>query len=288
MRERNNLEWKHVEGTLDWYVSNYGDFKRLERNYIDKAGRHLHYKERIFWSEELSFYGGSDGKSYLGINIGKKKYAHRIVAETFISNPNNLPQVNHKDGNTKNNYAGCLEKEYKDSNLEWVTPKENMRHASMMGLINCESELRKKSAENNRNKINYEAQSKAVVQLDLNGVFITEYKSVREASENTGCQRSQIIAVCKKKYARKSSGGYLWVYKDEYDPNKKYSYFATFKEVAKKPVLQFTLEGQLIAEYESIQEACRKNKFNGDSYISEVCKGRRKQYKGYVWKYKNE
>lgn len=109
--KRENLEWKVIEGTDNRYeVSNYGDIHRKEYSFVDKANRYLHYEEKYIWSEEQSEYGGSNLDSrYLGVHcgLGTKKYAHIIAATAFIPNPNNKPEVNHKDGNHKNNYCGC-------------------------------------------------------------------------------------------------------------------------------------------------------------------------------------
>ncbi|PFA42012.1 NUMOD4 motif-containing HNH endonuclease [Bacillus thuringiensis] len=59
-------------------------------------------------------------------------YVHRAVAETFLENPHNKPEVNHIDGNPENNHL---------SNLEWVTKKENMNHAFDNGLISTATKI---------------------------------------------------------------------------------------------------------------------------------------------------
>ncbi len=76
--------------------------------------------------KEWITYGSNSRRGYKRIKLFNKEYlAHRIIAETFIPNPENKPQVNHIDGNKTNNDV---------SNLEWVTSSENRRHAFDTGL----------------------------------------------------------------------------------------------------------------------------------------------------------
>jgi hypothetical protein len=67
-----------------------------------------------------------NGKGYLRVSIsGRLEFVHRLVANQYVPNPENKPQVNHKDGNKLNNHY---------TNLEWVTNLENRRHACENGL----------------------------------------------------------------------------------------------------------------------------------------------------------
>lgn len=107
-----NEIWKDIEGYENLYqISNYGRVKSIIRNKIK------HYE--------------TNHNGYLRVNLCKKrkiehKRVHRLVAEAFIPNPQNLPQINHKDGNKLNN---CV------NNLEWCTPTDNVRHSVEIGTF---------------------------------------------------------------------------------------------------------------------------------------------------------
>ena len=109
--------WKDIKGYVGLYqVSNLGRFKSLPRN----TKNQYKYKERILKLSE-------DKDGYLLVNLNRKTFrSHVIVAQTFIKNDDNKPQINHIDGNKKNNNV---------DNLEWVTNRENIIHAYKNGLI---------------------------------------------------------------------------------------------------------------------------------------------------------
>lgn len=106
----------------------------------------------------------------------KQKYIHRLVAEAFIETDDIKLQVNHKDNNKNNNNV---------DNLEWCTSQYN----------------------------NSIAHAKKVVQYDLVGNKLAEYKSVAVASKLTNTSVSSISHCCRGK--TKTANGFVWKYKEE-------------------------------------------------------------------------
>lgn len=111
--------WKELVGNRETYlISNFGSVKTKPRN-----GRHYFIK-----SHPLKIHSKENGYQRVVLSLdgcGKYYYVHRLVANLFIPNPDNLPCVNHKDGDKSNN---CVD------NLEWCTRSENEKHAWRIGL----------------------------------------------------------------------------------------------------------------------------------------------------------
>lgn len=107
--------WRTVSADENFQVSNFGRFRSVDRKVACRGGVRTVKGQNI---------NGSFLKctGYVQITISGKidKLAHRLVAEAFIPNPLNKPQVNHIDGNRANNLV---------SNLEWVTAQENILHS---------------------------------------------------------------------------------------------------------------------------------------------------------------
>lgn len=157
--------WKDVNGYSNYQVSNFGRVK---------SNRGI-LKERLT-KKGYIIYCLSDGLKKTN------KYAHRLVAESFISNPLNLPEVNHKDECKTNNFY---------DNLEWCDSKYNNNYGS-----------------HGESYIVNPSRSKVVVQKLLSGEIIGTYKSSVDAQLKTGVSQSSIRNCCNG--VQNTSHNYIW------------------------------------------------------------------------------
>ena len=143
----------------------------------------------IGYGKERILSPGKLQNGYLRVNLcknGEKKnlLVHRLVAQAFIPNPDNLPQVNHRDEDKTNNSV---------QNLEWCDRKYNNNYG-------------------NRNQMVSMKLSKPVLQYTKSGEFVKEWKSATYVQRTIGYFQNYISYCCNGKY--KSAYGYIWKYKD--------------------------------------------------------------------------
>lgn len=121
-----------------------------------------------------------------------------------------------------------------------------------------------------------------VVQLTLNGQYVKTWDYIHEIEKELGISNSAIVACCKGKHGRCSTGGFLWIYKDVYDPKKQYTYNP---KTNAKPILQYRLDGSFVREWNSAKQINVELGFKR-SGICGCLKGRYKTCNGFIWKYK--
>ena len=118
--------WKDIKGYEGIYqVSNIGRVRSLDR--WTEGNKCMFKRGRIIKPFDNKGYNNT---SLSRGGVDTTFATHRLVADAFIPNPDNLPCVNHKDGHKRNNVV---------DNLEWVTYSENTRHAIGLGLIDAEA-----------------------------------------------------------------------------------------------------------------------------------------------------
>lgn len=199
MEQNSNKEvWRPAKGFGGIYeVSNYG--RVLSRNLY-------HRKEPVILKTWLG------NKGYLRTTLRKNgvivhKQVATLVAEAFIPNPNNLPQVNHKDENKTNNFVWVNEDGSVDierSNLEWCSCKQNINHGT-----------RNKRMVETRTRLGQSRGEMAVVQLSLNGEEIGRYRSISEAARQTGAYAAAIPRCCRGEL--RQHHGFIWRYLKDYN-----------------------------------------------------------------------
>lgn len=241
-------QWKDVPGWEDRYmVSNTGKVYSKLKKIIKKTSYTNNGYEVIMLAR--------DGKQY-------GTFVHRLVAKAFLPNPNNLPIVNHKDENPRNNHV---------DNLEWCTYSYNNTYNNVHLRI--------------AQKI-----GRKVYQYNSNGDLIGEYYSGKEAARILGIKSDSNISDC--------CNGRLYTiygYVLSYDKLSKEEVLERFEKSnnsipvknnpkMSKPLAQYDLDMNFIASYPSVQEAKRQLNMS-QGMIAAVCRGEKKQFRGYIFKY---
>jgi molybdenum-dependent DNA-binding transcriptional regulator ModE len=189
---------------------------------------------------------------YIRVYIYNKTFAiHRLVAFTFLQNPENKETVNHKDGNKLNNNV---------DNLEFATNKEQQKHKFENGLGN-----------------NFTSKIK---QYDLNWNLIKQHTSISSAAKEMNISKASIQGVLIK--YRKTTAGYIWRYSDDTDID--FTEKITINENRGRSVGQFDLNMNLINKHNCIADAGRNVGVHKNN-IWAVIKNTKKTAGGFIWKY---
>lgn len=277
---------KQINGYNNYYIYDNGDVLNISTNKILKGSI------------------GENGYKYYRLSKDNNKtmfYAHRLVAEHFLENPNFLPIVNHKDGNKLNNQL---------SNLEWVSCSENTKHAHDNNLIKQVSkrEYYKEDLENEQWKkiydYNYSISTCGRVRNDntlllLKPSLVCGYYKVRLSKD--GIVKDMIIhklVYCIFHDMLNIPDGYVIDHINAcktdnrldnlrlitLSENVKAALYDTKTNSSCKKVEQLTLTDKHIAYFNSVAEAARKLKLDS-STISKVCRGINKSHGGFHFKY---
>lgn len=180
--------WKDIPGYEGYYqASTLGRIRSVERS--------VRHSEGVLRVRKSQIRLGSMREGYHVISLSKNQvitgfYVHRLIALTFIPNPDNKPQVNHINSVRDDNRV---------ENLEWATNSENQKHAFKHGF--------QRGRRNEEDK-----RSKPVIQKTLNGEFIAEYPSINEAFRIAGGQIGNISRCCRGKSP--TANGYKWEFKN--------------------------------------------------------------------------
>lgn len=239
-----------IKGYEDYYeVSNTGIVRSLDRLVKCKNGMNMFVAGRPRLNPCLNHRNAQF--VVLVDKSGHKQHhlVHRLVAEAFIPNPDNLPYVNHKDEDPTNNHV---------DNLEWCTAKYNTNYGT--GI-----------------ERSIAAKNREVAQYSKEGRLINVFDSCKIASESLGIGRGKISLCCNGK--AKSAGGFVFVF----------TYGLTPPDVLDVPhvckrVAMMNIKQEVLKVFESAAQANAETNA-GEGHIREVCLGSRRSAGGYLWKY---
>ena len=176
----------------------------FENYMIDESGRVFNIKTGKYRKFSVSKHGYCSVDLYNNTKM-KRFLLHRLVANAFLPNPLNLPQVNHKDENPQNNHV---------SNLEWCTAKYNMNYGNGAKTrhtkIDYTKPIYKENAIKNGKKV-----SRPVLQFTRDGNFIKRFESAKAASIATKTDHVHLLDCCHNKPKYKTANGFIWKFETE-------------------------------------------------------------------------
>lgn len=218
--------------------------------YITETGELFNAKTNKWLKGQINYKNGYKSYSITIDGEMHRVYAHRMVAEVYLSRIEGKNEVNHKDGNKLNN---CV------SNLEWVTSKENKAHGVSLGLYS-----------NNQTK---------VYCFDENKRLVCAYASVADVCRINHYNSSWINEQLNRE-VKTLSHGFYW----SRTPSNDFKTKKVTPYPAAKKVGQYDANNTLIEQFHSLTDAQRKTGYDRHR-ISECCNGKIKTYKGYIWKF---
>lgn len=254
----NWLPIKNFEGVYE--VSDTGLVRSIDREILIKGAKKPYIKK----GQLLSTLPNKNVK-YMQVNLWKDNnslnyYVHRLVAQAFIPNPNNLPEVNHIDGNRQNNVV---------SNLEWVNRKGNVEHAIDTGLKIYKNRLtREEFIECLNDVLSGESYKQLSERVPYKVPFLSTKLRQIAKEENLEQALDEALVLQKKLRSEK---------------NKEYQ-----RLTRGKPVAMYSLSDELLIEFPTIAEAAYYLNTNNTGAISNVCNGRCKTACGYKWRFIHE
>lgn len=244
------MNWLPVKDYENLYeVSDTGLVRSVDRIILYKTGTQRLHKGKLITltpHKDVQYMTVSLWKD----NKGTTYYVHRLVAQAFIPNPNNLPEVNHIDGNRQNNSI---------SNLEWVTRKGNIAHAISTGLKVYNNRLSEQEfIQLVHDVIAGESYLDLSKRINYKVPFLST--KLKQIATKHGLINELLSALAKQKVSRNRNA-----------------------KQHKLAISQFDLQGNFIKQYESVRQASRELNISSGA-ISNAISGRTKTCKGFMWK----